>query len=310
MVKIALLDGYSLGGSSLKKIESLGELSVYDFSDNTNTVAHARGAEIIITNKVKIFKEEIDALPELKLICVAATGTNNVDTHYAEERGIVVRNVKGYSTTSVSEATFSFVLALLRQVPYYNDYVGSGEYAKSDRCFNLARPIGEVSGKKWGIIGMGAIGRNVAGIATAMGAEVFYHSTSGKNLSQGYTHLSLEELLSQCDIITIHAPLNAQTEGLIGADEFAKMKESAIIVNVGRGGIIDEESLANALNENKIAGAALDVFTSEPVLKTNPLLSLKDPYKFIAAPHCGWASGEARETLIKGIAQNIIDFLG
>ncbi len=309
MTKIIFLDGYSLADSSLKPLEQYGELTVWQDTAKSEVIERCQGAEIVITNKVKIMAEEMDALPELRLICVAATGTNNVDTAYAEKRGIIVRNVAGYSTASVAEATLSFVLGLMRQVPFYNDFVQSGKYSKGSRCFNLDRPIREVRGKRWGIIGMGAIGREVATIATAMGAEVCYYSTSGKNLSQGYTNVTLDELLTSCDIVSIHSPLNSDTANLIGENELEKMKSSAILVNVGRGGIVDESALADALNHNSIAGAALDVFVNEPLEKASPLLTLNDPYKFIAAPHCGWASSEARSVLVDGIAKNIQTYL-
>lgn len=309
MSKIVFLDGYSLGDSSLSAIEKLGELTVYEETFACDVVERCEGAEIVITNKVKIFRDEIDRLPSLRLICVAATGVNNVDVEYAESRGILVRNVAGYSTSSVTEATLSFVLGLLRQVPYYNTFVENGRYAAGSRCFNVDRPIGEVRGKKWGIVGMGAIGRSVALVASAMGAEVCYYSTSGANLGQDYPCVSFDELLGSCDIITIHSPLNDRTNGLFNAEAFGKMKSSAILVNVGRGFIVDEWALADALNLDKIAGAALDVFSSEPISSDNPLLSLKDSYKFISAPHCGWASFEARSVLVEGIAANIAEYL-
>ncbi len=309
MARIVFLDAYSIADSSLHTFEALGEFTAYEDTTPQEVVERCQGAEIVITNKVKLMRAEIDALPSLKLICVAATGTNNIDTHYAKEKGVEVRNVAGYSTDSVAEATISMVLALMRQVPFYNDFVHSGKYSEGTRCFNLDRPIGEVRGKRWGIIAMGAIGRRVAEIASALSAEVCYYSTSGANLSQGYKNLELDELLRTSDIITIHAPLNDKTQNLISERELNLMQQSSIIVNVGRGGIIDEVALATALNECKIAGAALDVFEAEPTPINNPLLSLEDPYKLIVAPHCGWSSGEARATLIEGVAGNIKDFL-
>ncbi len=309
MIRIVFLDAYSISEASLSEFESLGDFTAYEDTTQQQIVERCRGAQIVITNKVKLLRAEIDALVELKLICVAATGTNNIDVEYAKAKGIEVRNVAGYSTDSVAEATIGFVLALLRQVPFYNDFVHSGKYAAGTRCFNLDRPIGEVRGKRWGIIAMGAIGRRVAEIATALGARVSYYSTSEKNLSQGYECLTLDELMSSSDIITIHAPLNEKTQNLISQTELELMHSGAIIVNVGRGGIIDEVALATALNDGVIAGAALDVFGSEPIEAQNPLLSLEDPYKLILAPHCGWSSREAIATLVNGILDNIKDFL-
>lgn len=302
---IVFLDGYSLDGSSLSEIEELGRLETHKNTTQNQVVERCKNAQIIITNKVRIMKPEIEKLPMLKLICVAATGTNNVDIEFAESRGIQVKNVPAYSTQSVAEATLALTLALLRQIPFYNNFVHSGQYAQGNRCFNLDRQINEIAGKKWGIIGMGAIGQRVAEIAEAFGAEICYYSTSGKNNNQKYTQKTLEELLKTCDIVSIHCPLNPNTDGLIGSSEIAMMKPNAIILNLGRGGIIDETALAKALNQNKIAGAGLDVFKNEPIEPNNPLLKLNDPLKLITAPHCGWSSIEARKKLVHTIAQNI-----
>lgn len=305
MQKIVFLDAYSIGETPLDSIAALGSLASYADTAPSEVVERCANAQVVITNKVKLMRDQIDALPELKLICVAATGTNNVDVEYARSKGIEVKNVAGYSTASVAEATFSFVLALLRQIPYYNDFVQSGKYAVGTRCFNLDRSITEISGKRWGVIALGAIGRRVAQIATVFGAEVVYYSTSGKNMQGDYPCLSLDELLKTSDIVTIHAPLNDATRGLIGARELSLIKRTSILVNVGRGGIVDEAALAAALDGGVIAGAALDVFESEPIKSDNPLLNLKDQYKLIVAPHCGWSSEEARATLVAAIAENI-----
>lgn len=306
MKKIVFLDAYSVGTTPLDSIAALGNLITYDDTAPSDVVARCTGAEVVVTNKVKLMRAEIDALcSSLKLICVAATGTNNVDVEYARSKGVAVKNVAGYSTQSVAEATFSFVLGLLCEVPFYNDFVHSGKYAAGTRCFNLDRSISEIGGKRWGVIALGAIGRRVAQIATAFGAEVVYYSTSGKNTAGDYPCLSLDELLTTADIVSIHAPLNDQTKSLIGARELGKMKRSAVLVNVGRGGIVDEVALADALNGGVIAGAALDVFENEPIKADNPLLNLKDQYRLIVAPHCGWSSAEACKTLVEAIAQNI-----
>lgn len=303
-MKIVLLDRYSLGDTDLSGLAALGEYVEFENSQQSQVAYRCQGAEVIITNKVKVMREQMDALPSLRLICVAATGTNNVDTAYAAEKGITVRNVPAYSTQSVAETTISLVLALLRNVVFYDDYVKT-RYADSDRCFNLDRPISQISSKRWGIVGMGNIGRRVAEIATAFGASVCYYSTSGKNSNAGYPCVSLDELLSTCDIVSVHCPLNNQTYKLISYAQLKCMKPTAILVNVGRGGIVVESDLARALNENLIAGAGLDVFSNEPIEKGNPLLELKDSYKLIAAPHCAWSSAEAREVLVAKIVENI-----
>lgn len=309
MKNIVFLDSYSVAGTSLAEIKQYGTLTLYDDTAPEDIVARCQDAEIVITNKVELRREEIESLPNLKLICVAATGVNNVDVDYARSHGVEVKNVAAYSTQSVAESTIAMVLALLRHVPFYNDFVHSGNYSKGGRCFNLDRGTSEILGKKWGIIAMGAIGQRVAGFATAFGAQVCYHSTSGKSKITEFPALSLEELLASCDIVSIHAPLTDTTEGLIGARELSMMKSSALLVNVGRGGIVDEKALAVALDEGVIAGAALDVFVNEPLEPNSPLLLLEDPYNLILAPHCGWSSAQAREVLIKGVAQNIAQFL-
>lgn len=308
-MKIVFLDSYSLGHTDLSGIKSLGEFIEYADTPSSLVVERSQGADVIITNKVKVMASEIDQLPDLKLICVAATGVNNVDVDYASSKGIEVRNVPAYSTESVAEATFAMVLGLLRNVVYYDHYVKSGVYSNSSRCFNLDMPISEIKGKKWGIIAMGNIGRRVAELAKVFGAEVIYYSTSGKNMGvAGYESVSLDVLLRESDIITIHAPLNDSTRGLIAMPQFEMMKSSAIVVNLGRGGIIVEKDLAEALNSEKICAAALDVFVNEPLEVDSPILSVQNPDKLILAPHCGWASAEAREVLVEVLVKNILTF--
>jgi glycerate dehydrogenase len=263
----------------------------------------------VIVNKVKIFRPEIDALPRLKLICVSATGVNNVDTEYAASRGIAVKNVAGYSTQSVAEATLGMALALLRNLVYYDRYVKEGAYTVSGRIFNPRGVISEVNGKTWGIIGLGAIGRRVAALAEAFGASVIYHSVSGRRREEQYPEQSLDELLAASDIVSIHAPLTDRTQNLIGDRELRRMKPTAILVNVARGGIVDEAALARAIDQRVIAGAALDVFEHEPMPAQNPLLAVRDPDRLLLAPHSAWNSTEARTELILRVAQNIGEFV-
>ncbi|CDN30971.1 D-3-phosphoglycerate dehydrogenase [Mucinivorans hirudinis] len=304
-MKIVFLDSYSVGDADLTPIKQLGDYTEYENTQPEDVVARCADADVVITNKVRIFRAQIDSLPKLRLICVAATGTNNVDSAYAVSKGILVKNVPAYSTQSVAEATFSLVLALLRGTIFYDNYVKGGSYAVSGRCFNLHYPISQISGKRWGVIGLGNIGRRVAEFATAFGADVIYYSTSGKNNSTEYTSVSLDELLEESDIVSIHSPLNEQTENLLDMYQLQKMKRSAILVNVGRGKIINEEALAKALDEGLIAGAGLDVFEYEPINEDNPLLRLKHPDRLIVAPHCAWSSAEARKELVWVIARNI-----
>lgn len=308
-MKAVFLDRYSICGRDTSAIASLCDLyEEYDYTRPGEVVGRCRDAEVIITNKVVIDEETMSRLPALKLICIAATGMNNVDLAAAAERGIVVRNAVGYSTYSVAETTICSALSLLREAVYYDRYFKSGEYSAAERMFNFDRPTAQIRGKRWGIIGLGNIGREVARLATAFGCEVRYFSTSGRVRRENYPSVSLDELLEQSDIISIHCPLNARSLGLIGAEQLRKMKPSAILINVARGGIVDETALAEALNGGIIRGAALDVFTSEP-LRESPLLTLDDPYRLLASPHNAWSTVEAIDRLISCIAENIKEYL-
>lgn len=308
MAKIVFLDEYSLGGYDLSAIKSLGEYTGYDRTTAFQTLERCKGATVVITNKVYISRETMQQLPDLKMIAIAATGMNNVDLEAAAELGIVVKNVSGYSTYSVAEATLGAALSLLRNSAYYDNYFKSGAYAATNDIFHFGRPISLLRGKNWGIIGLGAIGHQVAHLADAFGCNIAYSSTSGAAREERYPRKELNELLQWADVISVHSPLNAKTAGLIGKDELAQMKSTAIIINVARGGIIDEVALADALNNRNIAGAALDVFSSEP-LHSSPLYELNDPYSLLASPHTAWAADDAVKLLIDGIAANIKNFL-
>lgn len=304
MKKIVFLDEYSIAGRGLDKITSQGEYVAYENTKKEDVVERLRGAEIAITNKVVIDGEAMRQLPDLKLICIAATGMNNVDLEAAKELGIEVKNAVGYSTTSVAETTITSALALARNVVYFNEYFHDGRYAKADRAFCYDRHTFQISGKKWGIVGMGNIGREVARLASAFGCEVRYFSTSGVKREEQYPAMELEELLKWSDIVSIHSPLNERTRGLIGRNELRLMKPSALIINVARGGIIDEAALAEALDNNTIAAAALDVFSVEP-LRESPLYNIKDKYRLLASPHNAWSAAEAIDRLIECVAENI-----
>ena len=306
-MKIVFLDEYSICGRDLSSIKKFGDYIGYETTSPEQVLERCTDAEIVISNKVVLDAAIISALPKLRLICVAATGMNNIDLNAAAEHGVEVRNAVGYSTYSVAETTLCSALSLLREVTYYDNYFKSGEYSKSERIFNFDRPTAQLRGKHWGIIGMGNIGREVARLAEAFGCEVAYYSTSGVERDEVYNKLSLSELLNSSDIISIHCPLNERTHNLIGAEELAMMKNSAILINVARGGIVDEAALAEALNNGNLRGAALDVFTSEP-LRESPLYNLKDPYRLLASPHNAWSSVEAIDRLIACIAGNIQNY--
>ena len=307
-MKIVFLDEYSVCGRDLSSIKRFGDYTGYDTTSPDQVLERCADAEVVISNKVVLNAAIIASLPKLRLICVAATGMNNIDLNAAAEHGVEVRNAVGYSTYSVAETTICSALSLLREVTYYDNYFKSGEYAKSERIFNFDRPTAQLRGKRWGIIGMGNIGREVARLAEAFGCDVAYYSTSGVERNEAYNKLSLNELLNSSDVISIHCPLNERTQNLISAEELAMMKKSAILINVARGGIVNEAALAEALNSGNLRGAALDVFTSEP-LRESPLYNLKDPYRLLASPHNAWSSVEAIDRLIACIAGNIQEYI-
>ena len=309
-MKIVFLDAETIGQvNNLDKLDEFGKVTYYPVTKPNERISRISGNEVVITNKVVIDKEVIDASPMLKLVCIAATGMNNVDLDYAAGKGIQVKNVAGYSTESVAQSTFSLLFYLLNKPRYFDEYVKSGKYMQSPVFTHIGRTFWQLSGKKFGIIGLGTIGKRVAQIAMAFGAEVIYHSTSGKNLEQSYPHYKLDELLGASDVISVHCPLNDKTRNLITYRELSLMKPSSILLNTGRGGIVNENDLTRALNQDIIMGAGLDVLSHEPILKDNPLLAIKKPDKLIITPHVAWTSKEAREKLIEGIYFNIINYI-
>ena len=304
-MKIVFLDAATMGNVSLAPIQQLGELVCYDRSTPEEALTRVGDCEVLIINKVRVTPELIDAAPKLRLICEAATGVNNIDLVYAASKGIPVRNAVGYSTDSVVQATFMHILSLVGNAPYFDKVVKSGEYSSSGLFTDVSVNWWELAGKTIGIIGLGNIGSRVAKVAEAFGMKVCYYSTSGTSHCKDYPSLPLEELMATADVISVHAPLNERTDGLIGERELQLMKRSAIIVNMGRGGIVNEVALAKAIDEELIAGAALDVFVTEPLPQHNPLLHTRHPDRLRLAPHVAWASTQARERLVGMIADNI-----
>lgn len=304
-MKIVFLDAATLGDTSLAPIARLGELVCYPNSTPQEARERVAGCEVLIVNKIKVDRPLLDAAPSLRLVCEAATGVNNIDLDACAERGIPVRNVAGYSTDSVVQQTFMHMLSLLGDAPYFDAKVKSGDYSRSGLFTDVSRPFVEITGKTLGVIGMGTIGQQVARIATAFGMRVIYYSTSGTGHCKDYPSVSLETLLKESDVVSVHAPLNARTSGLIGARELAWMKPSAFLINLGRGGIIDEADLVAAVDAGQIAGTATDVFTSEPIPLDHPFLHARHPERFRFTPHTAWASVEARERLVAIIAENI-----
>ena len=307
---IVFLDESTLGDvDNLNMLKEAGNYRAYKLTLPEQRIEHIGDAEIIITNKVLIDKYVMDSCQQLKLVCISATGMNNVDLEYAEKKGIQVKNVAGYSTESVAQAAFSMLFFLLHQSNYYNNYVESGEYCNSPIFTHYGPSFWELKGKTFGIVGLGTIGRRVAELAEAFGCSVVYHSTSGKNLNAGYTQLPLDELLKLSDVVSIHCPLNDSTLNLLGAEQLGFMKPSAILLNLGRGGIVNEAALADAIDSNVIGGAAVDVLTREPVLPENPLLNVKNKSKLFITPHNAWASMESRRLLVEKLSANIKNYL-
>ncbi|MBO4509837.1 MAG: D-2-hydroxyacid dehydrogenase [Lachnospiraceae bacterium] len=305
-MKIVFLDRKTIGEDlDLSGYDRLGEVVMYDFSDPSEVPERVKDADIIVLNKTRIDESTIYTAEKLKLVCVTATGTNNLDKDYLARRSIEWRNVAGYSTETVAQHTFALLFYLYEHLPYYDEYVKSGKYAGDKLFTHFAQNFHEINGKTWGIIGLGAIGHRVAEIATSFGCRVQYFSTSGKNHDAVYKEVDFKELLATSDIISIHAPLNSDTENLINKKALDRMKTSAILLNLGRGPIVNEEDLCEALDSEKIAGAGLDVLSFEPMRKDSPFLKLKYPERVFITPHIAWASVEARRRLMAIIEDQI-----
>lgn len=304
-MKIVFLDAATMGDVSFEPIARLGEFTAYSSSTPEEARERVKDVDVIIINKILVDKHLIDSAENLKLICISATGTNNIDVEYAASKGIPVRNVAGYSTDSVAQSTFMHILSLIGGSPYFDRSVKSGDYSRSGMFTDPDWNWYELAGKTLGVVGMGNIGRKVAQIAEAFGMKVCYYSTSGTGHCKDYPCLPLSELLAASDVVSIHAPLNDRTNGLIGEKELAMMKPSAFLVNMGRGGIVDEKALADAVDAGRIAGAGLDVFVTEPIPEDHPYMKMKHPERMSLAPHVAWASVEARTRLVSMIADNI-----
>lgn len=304
-MKIVFLDAATLGDTPLDGIAALGELVTYPFSSPEDALERVGDCDVLIVNKVRVDEALLSRAPRLRLICEAATGVNNIDLDAAAARGIPVRNCAGYSTESVVQSTFAHLLSLAGHLPYFDDSVKSGRYSAGRIFCDISHPYTELDGKTLGIIGMGTIGTRVAAVATAFGMRVVYFSTSGTSHNRDYPSLPLDELLAQSDAVTIHAPLNARTQGLVGAEQLRKMKPTAFLLNLGRGGIVDEAALAEAVDAGIIAGAALDVYVREPLPADNPLLHVRHPERLRFTPHIAWASREALLRLVSQVAANI-----
>lgn len=308
-MKIVILDGYTTNSGDLSwdSIKQLGDLTVYDRTSNDQIINRCQDAEAVLTNKVILTAEIISALPKLKYIGVMATGYNVVDIDAARSRGIVVTNVPAYSTASVAQLVFAHLLNIASQVALHDSQVHEGKWVNSvDFCF-YAAPLIELDGKQIGIVGLGQIGSAVARIAQAMGMKVAaYTSKSQEQLGDGITKMSLEQLFATSDVVTLHCPLTPDTKYIVNAERLATMKANAIIINTGRGPLVNEQDLAHALNNGTIAAAAVDVLSCEPPKADNPLLTAKNCH---ITPHIAWASQAARTRLIATLASNLQAFI-
>ncbi len=304
-MKIVFLDAATMGTSSLAPIERMGELTAWPNSTPEEAVERVGDCEVLIINKIKVNDRLLDAAPKLRLVCESGTGINNIDVEACSRRGIIVRNVAGYSTDSVVQETFAHILNLLGNIAYFDNVVKSGAYSRSGLFTDYSRPFVEMAGKTLGVIGLGAIGSKVAKVGEAFGMNVIYYSTSGTSHCKDYPSVSLERLMRESDVVSVHAPYNERTAGLVGEAELRMMKPKAIIVNMGRGGIVVEEALAKVIDEGVIGGAGLDVYSVEPIPADHPLLHTRHPERLSLTPHIAWASAEARERLIQSIADNI-----
>ena len=308
-MNIVILDGYTAnpGDLSWDELKTMGEVTVYDRTCPSETVARAAEADIVLTNKVVIGKEEMAQLPRLKYIGVLATGYNVVDIETAHERGIMVTNVPAYSTESVAQMVFAHLLTVTNRTEHYAIANREGRWTNNkDFCY-WDFPHMELSGKTFGIIGLGNIGQRVAAIAHAFGMRVYAYTSKSEDQLPSYVEKkSMEELFSECDVISLHCPLTPDTRHLINSQTLQMMKPSAILINTGRGPLVDDQAVAEALAEGRLAAFCADVLTEEPPKATNPLLN--QPNAFIT-PHIAWATKEARSRLLQVATANVRCFL-
>lgn len=310
-IKIGVLDLQTLGEKSdFERLQGVGELKFFNLTSSSEIPEIISDLDVVIVNKIMLARESLEQASRLKLICVSATGTNNIDTDYAASRNIIVMNVRDYCTNSVAQHTFSMLFHLISKVNEHDNYVKSGGYSKAlSSQATLKHSTPELYGKTAGIIGLGNIGRRVAQIFTSFGTRVMYYSTSGTNQNALYNRVDLKELVMEADFISIHAPLVRGTENLITSELIKLMKRNVVILNTGRGGIIDESALADGLETGAIRGACLDVFSSEPIHPDSPLLKISDKTKLVLTPHNAWSGLEVKGNLISKVCDNVISFV-
>ncbi|MBQ7840541.1 MAG: D-2-hydroxyacid dehydrogenase [Lachnospiraceae bacterium] len=309
-MKIVVLDRTSVGEDvSVECMKSLGDISFYNSTPNELIAERIEDADIVVANKNLLNENTMAQAKNVKLVCQFATGYDNVDIDYCKKRGIRVANVRNYSTASVAQHTIALALSVLENMPYYDEYVKSGAYSAQERFTHFGKTYYELDGKTWGIIGMGNIGRSVAKIAEALGCKVIFYSASGKSTCTDYEQVDFDALLARSDVISLHCPLSDRTRHIMNGAAFDKMKETAILINVARGAVVDTQALYEALKERKIRSAGLDVFEKEPMTADNPLKELKDTGILQLTPHMAWGSIEARTRCVTETCKNIEAFL-
>lgn len=309
-MKLVVLERNSVGTDiDVSCFERFGEVVYYPNTVAENTADRVKDADIVIVNKAPLNEMTLKDAHNLKLICLFATGYDNVDTEYCKSRGIKVANVVNYCTSAVAQHTLLFALMLSEKIAFYDEYVKSGTYSSQDRFSNFDRAFHELQGKTWGIVGMGNIGHRVAELATVFGCKVIFYSASGKSTCTDYERVELDTLLKESDVLSLHCPLSDRTRNLINAEAFDKMKKTAVLINVARGPVVNTQDLYQALMEEKIAAAGLDVLEKEPMEFSNPLSEIKDSTKLIITPHMSWASTESRIRLVEEVEKNIEAFL-
>jgi len=309
-MKIVILERNSVGTDvSVDAFHQLGDVIAYETSAPEEIEDRVREADIIIANKAPLNESTLKNAPNVKLICEFATGYDNVDISYCKNRNIKVSNVVNYSTDAVAQHTFALLFYVLEKLNHYDEYVKSGKYSAQTGFSYYGMPFCEISGKTWGIIGMGNIGKKVAKIAESFGCRVIFHSITGNSSEKSYEQVSFDELLKQSDILSLHCPLSDLSRGIINSESLSKMKKSAILINVARGPVVNDSDLADALNNNVIAAAGLDVTGTEPLKDSNPLSKIKDSNKLIITPHLAWASVEARNRCVSETVKNVQAFL-
>ncbi len=309
-MKIVVLDKKTLGDDiDLDMMKSLGECEIYQNILDEKIASALENADVCVTNKKILGEHNLDNCKKLKLICLTATGYNNVDIEYCKKRDIKVRNVPSYCTESVCQHTFALLFSLLESLCYYDAFVKSGEYTKSKLANHLAKPFYEINKKVWGIIGMGSIGREVARVAKSFGARVIYASVSGAKREEDFERCDIDTLFKTADIISIHSPLTEKSENLVNADKIKLMKKEAVIINVGRGKIVNSIDLVKAVDGGMIRGAGIDVYPNEPPEASDPYMNVKHPERFVFSPHIAWASVEARTRCVETVCENIEAFI-